>query len=262
MFNLANAELCKISDWLNANKSSVNYDKTNYIIFQPDKYKENLINDNNYSIIFNNHVIQRIFCTKYLGVFIDDKLSWKEHIKFLTNKINSVIGVLYRNCSLLPISCKRCSFFALVHSHLTHCIEVYANTTKSNLNSLIIKCNSLLRVIQCKPRRTHIFDLYSNFNTLLVDLLFQMHILKLIHRCLYSRFKVPGVICNLFRAGSQLHCHGTRSQKNFIRQNNLDSKSISFYGPNLWNKLPLSLQSYATGHTFVKHLKLYLLGSI
>ena len=114
---------------------------------------------------------------------IDENIAWTDHIKYLTNKIGSILGIICCKRHLLP---------------LHYCIEIYANTTRSNLNSLIKKCNSMLRVLQNKPRRTSLYELYSKFNTLPVNLLFKLFALKLLHRCLYNKRAVPKVISSLF----------------------------------------------------------------
>ena len=123
---------------------------------------------------------------------------------------------------------------------------------------MIIKCNGLLRILQNKPRRCHVSELYSNFNTLPVNLLFNLFTMKLIYRCLYDSINVPVIIRNLFVRGNVIHSHNTRCNNNFILQNNINQKSISFYGPSIWNKLPTSLQTSPSINSFIKSYKEYL----
>ena len=77
------------------------------MIFQPSKYKDKKILFNGCDLIFGNHKLERIHCAKYLGVLIDENLSWSDHIDCLTNKISSIIGIMYRNRHLLPLHCKK-----------------------------------------------------------------------------------------------------------------------------------------------------------
>jgi hypothetical protein len=250
---ITNNELCKISEWLYSNKLYVNYEKTNYMIFQTKSSNQNTsVCD---KIVFGGHTINKISSTKYLGIIIDDKLNWVEHIKSLTNKVSSLIGIMYRNKNWLPSYCKRNIYFALVYSNLVYGIEVYGNATLSNLEPLIKKCNNLLRVLQNKPRRTHLFELYSNFTTLPVNLLFKLFTMKLIHRCLYDVSNVPCVISNLFTRGLTIHSHNTRQKNSFILQNTVYHKSISFYGPSMWSNLPLHLQDTTSLPSFIKLYK-------
>ena len=41
--------------------------------------------------------IKREHVTKFLGVFIDENLSWKQHIEILSTKISKSIGILYKS---------------------------------------------------------------------------------------------------------------------------------------------------------------------
>ena len=99
-----NDELLKIVDWLTANKLSLNVKKTNYIIFHP--YKKRLNYDVNIKILdsrvnkyFN---LERKECVKYLGVMIDNHLSWKHHINYVALKISRNIGILAKLRHFVP----------------------------------------------------------------------------------------------------------------------------------------------------------------
>ena len=92
------------------------------------------------------------------------------------------------------MSCKRNIYFSLIHSILVYGIHVYAIVAKSLLKPLIIKCNRLLRLLQSRDRRSHAFDLYSSYRTLPVNLLFQFHIAKLVHKSLFNNSQLPPIV--------------------------------------------------------------------
>src|SRR2546425_7825972 len=81
----------------------------------------------------DGHVVERVYVTKFLGVHIDSKLCWSDHINYLISKISSLSGILYRNKSRLPLKCKKDIYFALIYPLLTYCIEIYANVSKSTI---------------------------------------------------------------------------------------------------------------------------------
>ena len=90
--NLINSELSMLSEWFQANKLSVNISKTNYIIFKPRQKKQ--IFDLNLKI--NNKEINRVNEVCFLGVILDENLSWKAHISHIAHKISKSIGIIYR----------------------------------------------------------------------------------------------------------------------------------------------------------------------
>ena len=74
--SIVNYTLKMVSDWLMANKVSLNIDKTNFSIFHPpQKVKGHILK----LTISKREITQEKF-TKYLGHLIDSYLSWKYHI--------------------------------------------------------------------------------------------------------------------------------------------------------------------------------------
>ena len=55
----------------------------------------------NLTFKLSNQVIQTVDKTKFLGIVIDQHLTWKSHIEFITSKISSAIGIL---CRILYLS--------------------------------------------------------------------------------------------------------------------------------------------------------------
>ena len=78
-----NHELRKIASWLSANKLSLNIKKTHFIIFKSRGKKPN----HNLSVKINGQPIEQVKNTKFLGLYIDDELTWKYHRHQVVNKI-------------------------------------------------------------------------------------------------------------------------------------------------------------------------------
>ena len=78
-----NCELKKIATWLSANKLSLNIKKMHFIIFKSRGKKLN----QNVSIKTNDQAIEQVKYTKFLGLYIDDELTWKYHFDHVATKI-------------------------------------------------------------------------------------------------------------------------------------------------------------------------------
>ena len=89
---LLNSELEKLSLWLRSNKLSLNVQKTYYMVFHRARVKS----DEHAVITIDNVILQRTNSFKYLGVIIDYKLNWTQHIAHVRNKISKGIGIMYR----------------------------------------------------------------------------------------------------------------------------------------------------------------------
>ena len=89
LISIANSDLEKIFEWLNANKLSLNIKKTKYMIFSK---KMNIPNPSR-QLLINNSPIERVKEFKFLGFVIDEHLSWTYHILYISNKISKMIGL-------------------------------------------------------------------------------------------------------------------------------------------------------------------------
>ena len=117
-------------------------------------------------LILDNHIIERVKYTKYLGIIIDEFITFKEHTNHLVNKLKQYCGIFYKFRSRLPKKCLRTIYFAMIHSHLNYGVAIYGNTTASQLEPLLKINNKILRILQSKPLKTPVEQLYNNYNTL------------------------------------------------------------------------------------------------
>ena len=81
---------------------------------------------------------------KYLGIIIDNNLTWHEHINYIYNKILKFTSIFYKIRHILPYKVLITIYFAFVHSHLLYGIEIYGNTNRGYLNQLMVLNNKLL----------------------------------------------------------------------------------------------------------------------
>ena len=89
-----NDDLNNISDWLKANKLSLNVTKTEYMFIGSD---QNLDKLSDVPLLFlEDKAIKRVKATKSLGVHIDERLTWHEHIQNVSKKVGAGISGLRR----------------------------------------------------------------------------------------------------------------------------------------------------------------------
>ena len=83
-----NKDLKTLGNWLHLNKLSANLVKTEYIIIASAHKLKSV----NYSplITLNKEPIKCVHWTDYIGLVMDEKLSWEEYIKSLCRKISSL----------------------------------------------------------------------------------------------------------------------------------------------------------------------------
>ena len=81
-----NKELKHISEWFGANKLSLNASKTRYTFFHNPRIADNIPLQVP-PLWGNSTLIKREYFIKFLGLILDEHLSWKNYIKLLENKI-------------------------------------------------------------------------------------------------------------------------------------------------------------------------------
>ena len=93
-----------------------------------------------YSI--NDSAMQQISHAKYLGVIIDEKLSWNEHILKVTNKARQAFAFLCHNSLNCPAHVKCNIYMIMVRSILE-----YGSTVWDSLYSNLRRCFFAMDVI-------------------------------------------------------------------------------------------------------------------
>ena len=100
LFSKMNDELKNVSIWFKANKLSLNITKTKFSLFHPSRKKRN-IPVNLPKLEIDNTKIKRECVTKFLGLLIDENLTWKPHIDSVNTKISKSVGILYKSRNML-----------------------------------------------------------------------------------------------------------------------------------------------------------------
>ena len=101
-----NKELILVKKWLDANKLSLNIDKTNFIIFHSSS--SNVPSGSNIKI--GTKQIRRVKFVRFLGILLDEHLSWKYHISELAKKLSRTCGMFFKIRNLLPLDVLVCLY--------------------------------------------------------------------------------------------------------------------------------------------------------
>lgn len=122
--------------------------------------------------------------------------------------------------------------------------------------------NKILRILQKKNFRSHRAELYLDYNTLPVNLLFNQNILSIMHKCMFNKQLLPTVFHNYMTSNKNVHSHDTRS-KNLLHLTQVSTsfglRAIDVLGAKLWNSLPSSIANLCNYHYFRKMVREFLL---
>ena len=106
------------------------------------------LKQSNINITISNISLERVTFKKFLGVIIDEKLSFTRHISYIKSKISKAMGIIIKVRKHL----NKISFVNLYHSfvfpYLTYCIEIWGNASDIHLDTLIKNLKKLFASFQ------------------------------------------------------------------------------------------------------------------
>ena len=165
MIRQVNEKMAKIYAWVNANKLSLNIDKTNFMLFTPKNFS--LCTDD---IVINQIKIQEVKGTKSLGVIIDNKLKGSSHIMCISKKIAKGIGIILKSRKVFDNETLLSLYHCFVYPYLHYCIHVWGKAYNTHLNDLVVLQNKAMRKISGEPPRTNMDNFYIDMNILTVKI--------------------------------------------------------------------------------------------
>ena len=107
-----------LSDWFKYSQLSLNINKTVLIRFWPSKSR--------FDIQIDGQSVPHVDVMKFLGVYVDNTLSWNMHMAMLYNKIQANKHLLQLASNLLDSNSLRAIYYAHIYSHLSYGILTWA----------------------------------------------------------------------------------------------------------------------------------------
>ena len=234
LFRRMNIELEKLSDWLIANKLSLNVAKTHYVLFQPGR---NTVHDVP-QLTINGQSIERKSSTLFLGVVLDSKLNWHEHISYIKGKIAKNIGIINKVKRVLNVSTLRTLYYAFVFPYLSYCIECWGSAAKTRTSPLLTLQKRCCRIITNSPPRTPSLPIFRRLNILPLEQLYHFSVLTFMFRFHQNSLPLPNM--RMF-ASRSLHSSYQTRQVNHLQlprfRHHFSQRTIAFAGPKLWNNI-------------------------
>ena len=257
LVNHTNTELQKIAIWFQANKLTLNIDKTNFIIFRSHQKALPLPDPN---LIIMGTSITQVTSTKFLGVFVDQHLSWKQHISSISCKVSKNLGILSRTARILPSHIRLSLYFTLIYPYLTYCNLVWASAYKTNLSNLQILQKRAIRFIANIPPATHTQAEFFNLKLLKISQIRHYQVGIFMYRYLHNL--LPPTYQHFFSLNSDIHTHPSRNPYSLyipFARTNTRLASIRCDGPRKWNDIPLHIRTLPSVHLFKRELRSYIL---
>ena len=159
-----NDELNKVVDWLSANKLSLNVKKTHCIIFR--SYKKKI--DCNLKLLINSVEIRQAESTKFLGIIIDQNLTWKYNTTYIKGKMSRGIGIICKARKFFKLDTLLNLYYSFIQPYMTYCIEVWGGMSKTYV-FFIQNSKKAVHIITCSPATAHSAPIFHKLKILPIE---------------------------------------------------------------------------------------------
>ena len=231
--NIIQTEIDKVAEWLNVNKLSLNTTKTKIILFRsPNKKPSQTIKIN-----INGKNIEQVKSTTFLGIIIDECLTWKDHIAKVAKKIIRAAGIIAKIRHFVNRNTLKLIYYALVYPYFIYGNLTWGNTYKSRIQKIMNIQKKIVRLMTFKSYLEHSEPIFKDLNILDIfkinDYLTALFMFRY-----YHLNNLPDFFKNYFVTNNQIHEHNTRNASKLhkcYKRTNYVKHTLSNKGVDVWN---------------------------
>ena len=153
----------------------------------------------------NENPIEIVKCTKFLGIIIDEELSWKYHINHISTEVSKMFSITAKARHYLSLKLLLTLYNTMIYPYLTYCNVIWANTHSTRLKSIFMLQKKIVRIItfsnyteDWRPlfKYLNIFDIYE-LNIYLTGIFMYW----------YYHSNLPAYFINFFTKNESIHSY-------------------------------------------------------
>ena len=254
LFSMMNEQLGVAEKWFSANLLTLNIKKTKFILFTP----LTIIIEDMPELRIGSEVIERVGigqkegAVRFLGIWIDEALSYKHHINVLKGKLGRGLHALTTAKNHSPLSIRKTIYYSLFESLLRFGCLLFGCATASDLRDVEIMQKQAIRLVAGAPYRAHTDPLFQSLRILKFRDLVLLERAVFVHK--FRHNKLPKSFLSNFL--EQVDCTDLSRRQDpgfYIPPTNnhlLTSRSPVSGMVNDWNSLPFPTKLIACHKAF------------
>ena len=243
LIETTNTELSKLQDWTEANKLTIHAGKTNLLLVSKRRASTSS------NIIFMDRTILPVNNCKYLGIYLDDRLTFKDHINYIISKISRHTGILYKIKDNLPTKTRIDYYYAYIYPYLSYNTIIWGSADTTHIQPLINQQKRAIRTIANAGFRDHTNPLFKQFKLLK---------LQDIHKFQLGTFMFHARQRGEYATQSRYQTRGLNRVLSDYHRLSTTQRAVSYTAPTFWNSLPEYLRCLNSYNVFRKSLKNFL----
>ena len=211
------------------------------------------------SLEFKGVSLDEVQSSPFVGVNIDNTLSWKQHIAEVKKKISRMTGVFYKLRHTVPEYVLVLMYNAFVLPHITYCLEVWGNTCPTYLNEIFLIQKRIVRTITDSHWCAHSGPLFKRLNILDIFKQHKIQLVVIIHDVLQLR--LPDTFQDFFTPikHSFTTQQSARNDLTIPKANHRTGQfTVKYSGAKLWNCVPYNIRNINSRSNFQTEFQNYL----
>ena len=142
-------------------------------------------------VFFNGVKLEWVTSIKYLGILIDNRLSFALQSAYVHRRLSKMQGIFYSLSSLVPRCTLITLYYSLVYPIIIQNIIIWGGIPQANLVSIKTTLNKILRnILKVEYDENNIplmptGEMYKTLNLLKFDDVYKYFLLKFIHDVFY-----------------------------------------------------------------------------
>lgn len=244
------ADMEKYLKWLEGNKLVINLTKTNYMVFKPTRKR-----DIQLCLTTSQYKLERVRLTKYLGITLDEKLDWKEHIKSIKKKVFGLVGALKR-CPRLEKRIATLVYNGHILSKIRPNVLIWSQCNNDLQQQIQRLMNRVLKILFNLDYYTPSVELETLTKTTSLEQIINSERCKFVFKINKGLIKTNLVL----KKNEEFHRYNLRNNKDFRPMSSRTKRmrnGIYNSAVTEFNKLPTSIKQITNLAKFTKSIKLY-----
>ena len=219
--------------------------------------------DGDFELQMGEHIIARTKSYRYLGLLVNERFCWENHVDEICQKLSQVAGVILKIRSLLTREAMMLVYHSLVGSKLRYGLICWATANKTTLDKINVAHNTIITYLTFSKRCSRMWPLCCQLKVLPLNVLIQIEQAKTMYK--FENNMMPQVFNNYFKKPD--HHYNTRYaslHNNFevVRISSAKERSLlKYYGPKIWASIPLHIKDAQSLKVFINFYRNHLIGN-
>ena len=229
----------KIVEWFMTNRLSLSLGKSNFVLFhgrRKDSHEEIQ------TISIGQDEIPRVTQFKYIGLTLDENLTWEPHINNICSALVRYYSIFYNVRNSITSNIARAIYYICIYPHISYAIEIYGSANDTLISKLQVQPNKLLKLLTKRDYRYSTNKLHQENRILKVKHIHELYTLACVFRCHKDTPIEP--FKDYFKRRDETHEYELRNNENLSTNKiclNTGKTTTHTTGALLWNNCPTNI---------------------